>query len=406
MSVKISGDGIITGLAPAGIPSATMVGFAPEGELISTNLQDVIIELETKKAVRTSATGSLALPSGTTAERDVTPVPGAIRFNTETQLLESWDGSQWIEIGGTISSVYNYTGNGSNKVFTLGKAPSSSMNTLVHINGVYQNKNTYSLVNRTLTFTEAPPLNSSIEVIITIGAKQYVAETTLTAVTKHTGDGMTLRFAVGLAPQDKNLCQVFINGVYQNKSVFSLSGSDIIFTTAPRAGHEIEIVTNSTMPVTSLVDLAERLVGYNVYRFSGNGIQTSFVLGQIPASENNCQVYINGVYQNKNTFSVIGDVLQFTEAPPNESNNIEVVIGAVKEIEIGETDSSLVSFQPINGSMTTVENYLNKIRSGIGSPEGIVAAPVGTLYLRSDGGVGSTLYVKQSGTGAIGWSAK
>ena len=44
--------------------------------------------------------------------------------------------------------------------------------------------------------------------------------------------------------------------------------------------------------------------------------------------------------------------------------------------------------------------------SGTGSPEGVVSAPVGSLFTRTDGDVGTTLYVKQSGTGSAGWSAK
>lgn len=47
-----------------------------------------------------------------------------------------------------------------------------------------------------------------------------------------------------------------------------------------------------------------------------------------------------------------------------------------------------------------------QILSGTGSPETIVTAVVGTLYLRTDGGVGTTLYVKESGTGNVGWVAK
>ncbi|MFC3772567.1 glycosyl hydrolase family 28-related protein [Paenibacillus sp. GCM10012303] len=46
------------------------------------------------------------------------------------------------------------------------------------------------------------------------------------------------------------------------------------------------------------------------------------------------------------------------------------------------------------------------IRYGTGSPEGIVSAPVGSLYLRADGVPGATLYVKESGTGNTGWTAK
>jgi hypothetical protein len=40
------------------------------------------------------------------------------------------------------------------------------------------------------------------------------------------------------------------------------------------------------------------------------------------------------------------------------------------------------------------------------SPEGVVTAPPGTLYLRSNGGTNTTLYVKTSGTGNTGWTAK
>lgn len=47
-----------------------------------------------------------------------------------------------------------------------------------------------------------------------------------------------------------------------------------------------------------------------------------------------------------------------------------------------------------------------RVRDGYGTPENIVAAPVGTLYVRLDGGTGTTLYVKESGTGRTGWVAK
>jgi hypothetical protein len=44
--------------------------------------------------------------------------------------------------------------------------------------------------------------------------------------------------------------------------------------------------------------------------------------------------------------------------------------------------------------------------SGSGSPEGVVTAPVGSLYSRSDGGLLTSLYVKQSGSGNTGWAGK
>lgn len=46
------------------------------------------------------------------------------------------------------------------------------------------------------------------------------------------------------------------------------------------------------------------------------------------------------------------------------------------------------------------------IHVGSGSPETVVTANVGSLYLRTDGGAATTLYVKESGTGNTGWVAK
>lgn len=48
-----------------------------------------------------------------------------------------------------------------------------------------------------------------------------------------------------------------------------------------------------------------------------------------------------------------------------------------------------------------------KLTSGTGSPEGVVAASLGSMYTNVDGGSGTTLYVKESGgTGNTGWVAK
>ena len=60
--------------------------------------------------------------------------------------------------------IANFTGNGSTVAFTLASAPTSENSTNVYINGVYQQKNTYSLAGVTLTFSEAPPITSTIEV--------------------------------------------------------------------------------------------------------------------------------------------------------------------------------------------------------------------------------------------------
>lgn len=54
-----------------------------------------------------------------------------------------------------------------------------------------------------------------------------------------------------------------------------------------------------------------------------------------------------------------------------------------------------------------LDRFSTNITSGEGSPENAVLGSVGDLFLRTDGGASTTLYVKESGTDTdTGWVAK
>jgi hypothetical protein len=57
-------------------------------------------------------------------------------------------------------------GDGSTVNFTVSVAPGAKGNIQIYIDGVYQNKSSFSISGTTVTFTEAPPLNASVEFII------------------------------------------------------------------------------------------------------------------------------------------------------------------------------------------------------------------------------------------------
>ncbi|MDQ0620090.1 hypothetical protein QFZ33_004114 [Arthrobacter globiformis] len=58
------------------------------------------------------------------------------------------------------------------------------------------------------------------------------------------------------------------------------------------------------------------------------------------------------------------------------------------------------------GGITVINGVSVNIIAGTGSPEGARSAPVGSVYLRSDGGAATSLYIKETGTGNTGWVAK
>jgi len=64
-------------------------------------------------------------------------------------------------LSGNNTIASNATGDGIQIIFPVSSAPNA-----IYINGVYQNKNTYTIAGGNVTFSEAPPITSVIEFLI------------------------------------------------------------------------------------------------------------------------------------------------------------------------------------------------------------------------------------------------
>ena len=91
-----------------------------------------------------------------------TPYKFALYTSTDV-LIATYDNISGINA--TEYQIQNFTGTGSQTVFTLSASSFGENYTFVYINGVYQQKNTYTVAGTTLTFSQAPPITSSIEVM-------------------------------------------------------------------------------------------------------------------------------------------------------------------------------------------------------------------------------------------------
>lgn len=148
-----------------------------------------------------------------------------------------------VAVSSTSGLVQNsFTGNGSTTDFTLSITPSDENFTFVFINGVYQDKSTYSVSGDILTFITAPEINDGIEVM-SIGAVN-IQQTSYLEYDNFTGTGSQTNFTlVNGNPSDEKFTMVFIQGVYQEKTTYSLSSGDIVFSTAPGNGYTIEVMS-------------------------------------------------------------------------------------------------------------------------------------------------------------------
>jgi hypothetical protein len=91
----------------------------------------------------------------------------------------------------------SYTGDGSTVAYSLTANPQTENNVNIYVDGVYQNKTTFSLSGTTVTFSEAPPLNAAIEIVYPTNT-DTLNGSVATAITYNQG---------GTGAQDRNVAQ-------------------------------------------------------------------------------------------------------------------------------------------------------------------------------------------------------
>lgn len=148
----------------------------------------------------------------------------------------------------TSSSTTAFSGSDDNSAtlsYTLGAVD-------VYLNGVLQKLTTdYAETNTsTITFANAIASGNVVEIIAyyrTIGTGNSV-------VNQFTGNASTTDFTVTTAPESENNLLVYIDGVYQQKTDYTVSGTTLAFDTAPASGAIIETVA-MVGAITSQADL-------------------------------------------------------------------------------------------------------------------------------------------------------
>ena len=131
-----------------------------------------------------------------------------------------------------------------------------------------------------------------------------------------------------------------------------------------------------------------------VDNFNGDSSTTAFTLSANPGGENNTAVYIDGVYQQKNTYSLSGTTLTFSTAPPTGTNNIEVM----------QLSTQPIGVNPTVGTTTTGSAGTNASVS-ISGTELSFTIPRGDTGATGATGAAATISVGTVTTGSAGSSA-
>ena len=119
-----------------------------------------------------------------------------------------------------------------------------------------------------------------------------------------TSNATTRDFVISSTPASKNNLQVYIDGVYQAKTAFEVSGTTVTLDAAPASGAVVEIIHFTVIDANIFLQSHTATSG-----------QTSFNAGGVIANINDTQVYIDGVYQNKGNYSISGNNVVLSLAP-------------------------------------------------------------------------------------------
>jgi hypothetical protein len=173
---------------------------------------------------------------------------------------------------------------------------------------------------------------------------------------------------------------IYLSNGATNQLAFLISDNTIV-------GPISSATDNSFDGIHVTASLAARggIIGPHSFRTT-SGSSRRFRYGINIASTNvtNCTVYGPSAGYGTSAAS------EFGTAPISDSGTGTVIVGG--------RDANMRSFDKLSNGVMRL--------TGTGTPEGAVTAPVGSTYHRSDGGAGTSFYVKESGAGNTGWVAK
>jgi len=248
--------------------------------------------------VDAQGTGALKIPVGTTGQRP-TAATGQMRWNTTDGALEVYNGSAWTAVGtGSSNKVLDtFTGDNSTTDFTLSVTPANEDALIVFIDGVYQEKGDYTLTNAVLALDTAPASGEKIAVHITTAS---VHDGTSAVNQQFTATAGQTAFTLSADPKSENNTQVYINGVYQQKSDYTVSGTTLTFDTGLTVGDVVEVNSFTVTTLGNTDTVSEGTT--NLYHTTARARSAISVSGNA-LSYNSSTGVITSAYEESPTFT-------------------------------------------------------------------------------------------------------
>jgi hypothetical protein len=179
-----------------------------------------------------SLTDAIRVPNGSTGQRP-TAALGQLRYNTTTSEFEGYAAGAWGKIGGGGDSFGTIAVSGQTNI--VAEQENDTL-TIVGAGGITA---TTTAGTDTLTLTGQTSVNPYTPDFFT------------------TANNSTTAFTLSVTPPSEDNLIVFMEGVYQNKNSYTLSGTTLTLNAAPASGTEVvvHIIQNGVVGAASTVNV-------------------------------------------------------------------------------------------------------------------------------------------------------
>jgi len=289
-----------------------------------------------------------------------TTAGSTVTFGTAPPATTEIEIMHYVAVNSVIE-VDEFVGDGTTTAFATSLSIINEDATQVYVSGVYQSKLTYGTTGNVVSFTTAPPNGANIEIV-------HIKALALSGFNKNNfvGTGSQTAFTLNTTVNEENMTFVFLEGIYQDKSTYGISGSTLTFATAPQSGYNVEVMVLGAISASTNALYTDT--------FTGDGTETDYTLGITPVDLNAIEVYLNGLYQNVATLTLAANVVTFATAPPS---GVIIEIRSVGFLNsggtlapatlIGGTGISVVTNSPNN---FTISNTLTDVSVSFNVPTG------------------------------------
>ena len=289
-----------------------------------------------------------------------TTAGSTVTFGTAPPATTEIEIMHYVAVDGVIE-VDEFVGDGTTTAFATSLSIINEDATQVYVSGVYQSKLTYGTTGNVVSFTTAPPNGANIEIV-------HIKALALSGFNKNNfvGTGSQTAFTLNTTVNEENMTFVFLEGIYQDKSTYGISGSTLTFATAPQSGYNVEVMVLGAISASTNALYTDT--------FTADGTETDYTLGITPVDLNAIEVYLNGLYQNVATLTLAANVVTFATPPPS---GIIIEIRSVGFLNsggtlapatlIGGTGIEVITNSPNN---FTINNTLVDVTVSFNAPTG------------------------------------